>query len=25
LTGKTVSYFFILLLCYFHTATITES
>jgi hypothetical protein len=24
LTGKTVSYFFILLLCYFHTATITE-
>ena len=25
LTGKTVSYFFILLLCYFHTAIITES
>ena len=24
LTGKTVSYFFIPLLCYFHTATITE-
>jgi hypothetical protein len=25
LTGKTVSYFFILLLCYFYMATITET